>query len=94
MQLSIFILYLPYAQLTSYSTGLLQISNDVSYLWQMVRTRATEDVVPDIPEGSTGRGRGRGQALHGNPPPPPPSCAPVSIKQLLAMQNELMSMFI
>jgi hypothetical protein len=57
----------------------------------MMRTGAVEDVVPDIPEGSTDRGRGRGQASRGNPPPPPPPHAPVSIKQLLATQNEIMS---
>jgi hypothetical protein len=34
-----------------------------------VHTRATENVMPDIPEGFTGRGRGRGQAPHGNPLP-------------------------
>jgi hypothetical protein len=49
----------------------------------MVRTRATEDAVLDIPEGSAGRGRGRGQALHANPPLPPPR-APISIEELLA----------
>jgi hypothetical protein len=55
----------------------------------MVRTKVAEDVAIDIPKGSTGRGRGHGQAPHANPPPPPP-CAPVSIEQLLATQNELM----
>jgi hypothetical protein len=55
----------------------------------MVRTRATEDAVLDIPEGYAGRGRGCGQALHVNPPPPRPG-APVSIEELLAIQNELM----
>jgi hypothetical protein len=47
--------------------------------------------MPNIPEGSAGRGRGRGQAPHGNPPPPPLSHTPVSIEQLLATQNKLMS---
>jgi hypothetical protein len=40
MQLSIFCIV---------STRLLQISIGVSYLWQMVYTRAIVDVVPDIP---------------------------------------------
>jgi choline-glycine betaine transporter len=53
---------------TSYSTGLLQISNGVSYLWQMVRTRAVEDAVLDITKGSAGCGCGRGHAPRGNPP--------------------------
>jgi hypothetical protein len=60
----------------------------------MVRTRATEDAEIDIPEGSVGRGRGRGQAPRGNPPPPPPPHPLVSIEQLLAMQNELMSVLV
>jgi hypothetical protein len=42
-----------------------------SYLWQMVRTRTTDDDMLDIPEGSTQRRRGRGQPSCGNPPPPP-----------------------
>jgi hypothetical protein len=46
------------------------ISNDVSYLRQMVQTRAAEDAALDIPEGSAERGRGRGQASHANPPAP------------------------
>jgi hypothetical protein len=37
-----------------------------SCLWQMVRTRATNDDVLNIPEGSTPCGRGRGQPPHGN----------------------------
>jgi hypothetical protein len=44
----------------------------------MVLTRAAEDAMLDIPEGSAGRGRGRGQVPHANPPPPPLR-APVSI---------------
>jgi hypothetical protein len=44
-----------------------------------------------IPKGSAGHGRGCGKALCGNPSPPPPLCASVSIEQLLATQNELMS---
>jgi hypothetical protein len=70
------------------------IPNGVSYLWQMVRTIAAEDAEIDIPEGSVGRGRGRGQAPCGNPPPPPPPHPMVSIEQLLAMQNELMSVLV
>jgi hypothetical protein len=42
--------------------GMVIISNDVSYLWQMVRTRAIEDAMFDIPEGSAGRGCGCGHA--------------------------------
>jgi hypothetical protein len=42
-----------------------------SCLWQMVRTRATNDDVLDISEGSTPRGRGCGQPSRGNAPPPP-----------------------
>jgi hypothetical protein len=64
-----------------------------SYLWQMVRTRTTDDDVLDIPEGSTPRGHGRGQPSHGNAPPPPPH-PPVSMEQLLATQNELMTLLI
>jgi hypothetical protein len=59
----------------------------------MVRTRAIEDAVLDIPKGSAGRGRGRGQAPHANPLPHPP-CAPVSIEELLATQNELMRVLV
>jgi hypothetical protein len=61
-----------------------------SCLWQMVCTRATEDDVLDIPEGSALRGRGRGHPSHGNAPPPPPHPS-VSLEQLLATQNELMT---
>jgi hypothetical protein len=68
---------------------LLQISNGVSYLWQMVHTRATEDATLDIPEGSVGHGCGCGQATCDNA-----SRLPVSIEQLLATQNELMSVLI
>jgi hypothetical protein len=50
----------------------------------MVRTRTSEDSILDIPEGSVGRGRG--QVPCGGAPPP----LPVSLEQLLAMQNELM----
>jgi hypothetical protein len=64
-----------------------------SCLWQMVCTRATEDDVLDIPEGSAPHGCGRGQPSHGNAPPPPP-LSPVSLEQLLATQNELMTLLI
>jgi hypothetical protein len=59
----------------------------------MVQTRAAEDAVLNIPEGSAGRGRGHGQVLHANPPPPTP-WAPVSIEELLATQNELMRVLV
>jgi hypothetical protein len=55
----------------------------------MVQTRAVEDVMLDIPEGFAGRG----QAPHANPQPPPPR-APVSIKEFLATQNELMRVLV
>jgi hypothetical protein len=64
-----------------------------SCLWQMVRTRTTDDDVLDIPEGSILRRRGRGQPTRGNAPPPPPH-PPVSLEQLLATQNELMTLLI
>jgi hypothetical protein len=50
----------------------------------MVRTRTFEELNRDSPEGSLGRGRG--QVPRGGAPPPPP----VSLEQLLAMQNDLM----
>jgi hypothetical protein len=59
----------------------------------MVRTRATDDDVLDIPEGSAPRGHGCGQPPHGNAPPPPPH-PPVSLEQLLATQNELITLLI
>jgi hypothetical protein len=49
----------------------------------MVRIRTSEDAILDIPEGSVGRGCG--QVPRGGAPPPPP----VSLEQLLAMQNDL-----
>jgi hypothetical protein len=55
----------------------------------MVHTRATEEAALDILEGSAGHGHGRGQALLGNPPRPL-----VSIEQLLATQNDFMSMLV
>jgi hypothetical protein len=45
------------------------------------------DSVLDIPKGSIGRGHG--QVPRGGAPPPPPHM-PVSLEQLLAMQNDLM----
>jgi hypothetical protein len=60
-----------------------------SYLWQMVHTRVTEVAALDILEESAGRGQGK--PPHGNTPPPPPR-PPVSLEQLLTMQNELMQM--
>jgi hypothetical protein len=94
MQLSIFHIVFTFcvAYIIFYWT--ITISNGVSYLWQMVRTRAIEDVEIDIPEGLADHGHGCGQALHGNPPPPPPSCLPISIEQLLATQSELMSVLV
>jgi hypothetical protein len=59
----------------------------------MVRTRTTVDDVLDILEGSAPRGRGRGQSSRGNAPPPPPHPS-VSLEQLLATQNELMTLLI
>jgi hypothetical protein len=62
-----------------------------SSLWKMVHTRTSEDPILDIPESSAGRGHG--QAPHGNAPPPPPH-PPVNLEQLLAMQNDLMSLIV
>jgi hypothetical protein len=59
----------------------------------MVRMRATEDDVLDIPKGSTPHRRGCGQPSRGNAPPPPPH-PPVSLEQLLTTQNELMTLLI
>jgi hypothetical protein len=55
----------------------------------MVCTRATE---LDILEGSAGHGHG--EASRGNPLAAPPPCPPVSVKELLATQNELMSVLV
>jgi hypothetical protein len=55
-----------------------------SSIWQMVRTRTSEDAILDIPKGSVGRGHG--QLPRGGAPPPPP----ISLEQLLATQNDLM----
>jgi hypothetical protein len=57
----------------------------------MVRTRANGDDVLDVPEGFAAHGRGRGQPSRGNAPPPPPR-PPISLEQLLATQNELMTL--
>jgi hypothetical protein len=92
MQLSIYHIVFTLCIATSYSVGLLQKSNGVSYLWQMVHTRAAKDVALDIPEGSISRGRRRGQAPRDNALPSPPLCPSVSLKQLLATQNELMTL--
>jgi hypothetical protein len=64
-----------------------------SCLWQMVRIRTIDDDVLDILEGSAPRGRGYGQPSRGNAPLPP-SHPPVSLEQLLATQNELMTLLI
>jgi hypothetical protein len=56
-------------------------------MWQMVRTRTSEDSILDIPEGSIRCGHG--QVPCDNAPPPPPR-PPVSLDQLLATQNDLM----
>jgi hypothetical protein len=92
MQLSIYHIIFTLCIATSYSTGLLQKSNGVSYLWQMVHTRAIEDAALDIPEGSTSRGRGRGQAPRDNALPSPPPRPSVSLEQLLETQNKLMTL--
>jgi hypothetical protein len=55
-----------------------------SSIWQMVRTGTSEDAILDIPEGSIRHGHG--QVPHGGAPPPPL----ISLKQLLATQNDLM----
>jgi hypothetical protein len=55
-----------------------------SSIWQMVHTRISEDAILDIPKGTVGRGHG--QVPRGGAPPP----LPVSLEQLLAMQNDLM----
>jgi hypothetical protein len=55
-----------------------------SSIWQMVRTRTSEELVIDISEGPAGRGRG--QAPRGNAPPH----LLVIFEQLLATQNDLM----
>jgi hypothetical protein len=92
VSLSIYCIYLMhslhYILLDHYDYLMMQ-----SCLWQMVHTRTTDDDVLDIPEGSAPCGRGRGQPSRGNAPPPPPH-PPVSLEQLLATQNELMTLLI
>jgi hypothetical protein len=58
-----------------------------SSIWQMVRTRSSEDSILDIPKGSVGRGCGLGPC--GGAPPPQPY-PPISLEELLATQNDLM----
>jgi hypothetical protein len=70
-----------YARLLSYSTGRIQVSNDIKLNMKMVRTRTVEEMNCDSPEGSLARGSG--QVPRGSVPPPPPS-PPVSLEQLLA----------
>jgi hypothetical protein len=72
----------------------IAISNGVSYLWQMMHTRAAEDVELYIPNGCVCLGRGHGQVPCGNPSTPPRPHPPVSIEQLLATQNELMGVLV
>jgi hypothetical protein len=57
----------------------------------MLHMRATDDDVLDILEGSAPHGCGHGQPPRGNAPSPPlrPS---ISLEQLLATQNELMTL--
>ena len=59
----------------------------------MVRTH-TGDFTQDVPEPLNAHaGTGMNElhnAAHGTPPPPLPPPSPVSLKQLLATQNELM----
>jgi hypothetical protein len=55
-----------------------------------VRMRTAEEQLLDSPEPSVGRG----QALRGNAPPPPPPQLPVSLKQLVATQNELIRLLV
>jgi hypothetical protein len=59
----------------------------------MVHIR-TDDFTQDVPEPSNTRtGKATDElrnAAHGTPSPAPPPLSPVSIKQLLATQNELM----
>jgi hypothetical protein len=62
-----------------------------SSIWQMVRTRTSEELSLDIPEGSARRGCG--QVPRGSAPPPPPR-PPVSLEQLLDTPNDLMKRLI
>jgi hypothetical protein len=56
-------------------------------MWQMVRTRTSEDSILDIPEGSVGRGCGHVPRDSAPLPPPRPL---IILEQLLATQNDLM----
>jgi hypothetical protein len=58
-----------------------------STIWQIVRTRTSEDPILNIPKGSVGCGCG--QVPHGGAPPQPPR-PPISLEQLLATENDLM----
>jgi hypothetical protein len=58
-----------------------------SSIWQMVRTRTSEDSILNFPKRFVGRGHG--QVPRGGAPPPPPQ-PPVSLEQLIATQNDLM----
>jgi hypothetical protein len=57
-------------------------------MWQMMHTTTSKDSILDIPEGSVGHGCG--QVPRDSAPPPPPRLS-VSLEQLLATQNDLMS---
>jgi hypothetical protein len=59
----------------------------------MVHTRANGDDVLNVSEGSATHRRESGQPSRGNAPPPPQRL-PVSLEQLLATQNELMTLLI
>jgi hypothetical protein len=54
----------------------------------------TGDFTQDVPESSNAHAGAATNELHnaarGTPPPPPPPLPPVSLEQLLAMQNKLM----
>jgi hypothetical protein len=69
------------------------LSNDATYLWQMMHT-CTGEFVVDVPEPSTGRAGASHPAPCGtaptSPTPPLPPMLPIIIEQLLATQNELM----
>jgi hypothetical protein len=75
-------LYLPRANLHHTLLDYCKYLMVLSYLWQMVHTRATKESTLDISEGSMGHGHGRGQASRDNALPPPP-CPPISLEQLL-----------
>jgi hypothetical protein len=76
-----FALCLRYASLQHILLDICKYLMMQSSLWQMLRTRTSEDPILDIPEGSAGCGRG--QASRGNAPHRPPRL-PVSLEQLLA----------